>query len=60
MGNTRIARLLIEDFGAEVDLKAETFGTALQAAAYQIDNAVVELLLESGATCVGEIQIFTR
>ena len=49
MQQHRIARLLIEEFGAEVDHEARPFGTALQAAAYQGGDDIVEILLEHGA-----------
>jgi len=54
VGNFRIAQLLIEEFGAEVDYEAGPFGTALQAAAYQGDEDTVEILLEHGANPFAE------
>ena len=67
MGNSRIARLLIEEFGAEVNHEAGPFGTVLQAAVYEAHDDMVEILLEhsanpfaDGGTCGSPLEAATE
>ena len=49
VGLSGIARMLIEQTGADVNAQGGSFGNALQAALYEGNEQIVELLLSSGA-----------